>query len=56
MDELFLTMAPKVKLGRELPTYAGGDPLPKSNLQNYDLIEHHAVESEIFLRYRRRRD
>ncbi|HJP82022.1 MAG TPA: RibD family protein [Fimbriimonadaceae bacterium] len=56
VDELFLTLAPKVKLGRELPTYAGGHPLPKSSLQNYDLIEHHAVESEIFLRYRRRRD
>lgn len=54
VDELFLTMAPKVKLGRDLPTYAGGEPLPKDELQNYELIEHHVVESEVFLRYRRR--
>lgn len=54
VDELFLTIAPKVKLGRELPTYAGGDPLPEGSIQNYELVEHHAVEGEIFLRYRRR--
>ncbi len=53
VDELFLTVAPKVKLGRDLPTYAGGDPLPKDALQNYELVEHHAVGSEVFLRYRR---
>jgi 2,5-diamino-6-(ribosylamino)-4(3H)-pyrimidinone 5'-phosphate reductase len=55
VDELFLTMAPKMKLGRSLPTYAGGDPLPKDELQNYELVEHHVVESEVFLRYRRNR-
>jgi riboflavin biosynthesis pyrimidine reductase len=55
VDELFLTMAPKLKMGRDLPTYAGGEPLPKDQLQAYDLIEHHVVENEVFLRYRRRR-
>jgi len=54
VDELFLTVAPKIKLGRDLPTYAGGEPLPKEALQNYQLVEHHAVDDEIFLRYRRR--
>jgi riboflavin biosynthesis pyrimidine reductase len=54
VDELFLTMAPKIKLGRDLPTYAGGEPLPKDGLQSYELIEHHIVENEVFLRYRRR--
>lgn len=54
VDELFLTIAPKVKLGRELPTYAGGDPLPMELLQGYELLEHHVVESELFLRYRRK--
>lgn len=54
VDELFLTLAPKIKLGRGLPTYAGGDPLPKEHLQNYELVEHHAVQDEVFLRYRRR--
>lgn len=56
VDELFVTIAPKVKLGRDMPTYAGGDPLPKDSLQQYDLIEHHVVEDEVFLRYRRQND
>ncbi|MBX7132321.1 MAG: dihydrofolate reductase family protein [Fimbriimonadaceae bacterium] len=54
-DELFLTIAPKIKLGRETPTYAGGEPLPRERIQNYTLLEHHQVGSEIFLRYRRER-
>lgn len=54
VDELFLTMAPKIKLGRSLPTVAGGEPLPRRHLLEYDLIEHHAVASELFLRYRAR--
>lgn len=54
VDELFLTIAPKVKMGRNLPTYAGGEPLPKDKLQSYKLVEHHVVEDEVFLRYRRR--
>lgn len=56
VDELFLTLAPKIKLGRNLPTYAGGEPLGRDELQNYHLIEHHVVESEVFLRYRRKAD
>ncbi|HVL39200.1 MAG TPA: dihydrofolate reductase family protein, partial [Fimbriimonadaceae bacterium] len=52
-DELFLTIAPKVKLGRETPTYAGGDPLPRERMQRYDLLERHQVGDELFLRYRR---
>ena len=53
IDELFLTLAPKIKLGECLPTYAGGEPLPRGSLQNYELVELHRVESEVFLRYRR---
>lgn len=52
-DELFLTVAPKIRLGRDVPTYAGGDPLPRERIQNYRLIEHHRVGDEMFLRYRR---
>lgn len=55
-DELFLTVAPKIKLGRDTPTYAGGEPLPRERIQNYRLIEHHRAGDEIFLRYRRRAD
>lgn len=56
VDELFLTVAPKVRLGRDVPTYADGDALPRACIQNYDLVEHHVVENEIFLRYRRREE
>jgi riboflavin biosynthesis pyrimidine reductase/predicted DsbA family dithiol-disulfide isomerase len=52
-DELFLTLAPKVKLGRDVPTYADGNPLPRNELLGFELLEHHAVGSELFLRYRR---
>lgn len=53
IDELFLTVAPKVKLGDCLPTYAGGKPLARQNLQRYRLLEHLIVGDEVFLRYRR---
>ncbi len=54
VDELFVTIAPKVKLGRDVPTYADGEPLSRENLQQYRLIEHHAIGDEIFIRYRRK--
>lgn len=53
VDELFLTVAPKVKLGEGVPTYAGGGPLPREKLQRYSLVEIHRVGDEVFLRYRR---
>lgn len=55
VDELFLTIAPKLKLGRELPTYAGGEPFAKAELPEFEVVEHHQVGNEIFLRYRRKR-
>lgn len=53
VDELFLTIAPKVKLGRDLPTYAGGDPLHREELLQFELVEHHPIGNELFVRYRR---
>lgn len=53
VDELFLSLAPKVKLGDCLPTYAGGEPLARTNLQIYEIVEHHRVGNELFVRYRR---
>ncbi len=55
VDELVLTMAPKVKLGRDTPTYADGDPLPRERMQSYAIMEHHVIGDEVFIRYRRRR-
>jgi riboflavin biosynthesis pyrimidine reductase len=54
VDELFLTVAPKVRLGRDIPTYADGHALPRPCIQQFSLVEHHAINDEIFLRYRRK--
>jgi riboflavin-specific deaminase-like protein len=54
VDEVFLTVAPKMKLGRQTKTYAGGDPLPREAIPLFELVEHRAVGDEVFLRYRRR--
>lgn len=53
VDELFLTIAPKVKLGRTTPTYADGDPLPREDMRKFRLIEEHRIGDEMFLRYGR---
>jgi riboflavin biosynthesis pyrimidine reductase/predicted DsbA family dithiol-disulfide isomerase len=54
-DELFLTVAPKVRLGRGLPTYAGGEALPKGSLLDFGLVSEVRIGDEVFLRYRRDR-
>ena len=55
VDELFLTVAPKVKLGREVPTYAGGEPLPREAMLKFRLLTARPVGDEIFVRYKRDR-
>lgn len=55
VDEMFLTIAPKVKLGKDLPNYAEGMPLPRNALPEFFVVEHHRLGEEIFLRYRRRK-
>lgn len=55
IDEVFLTLTPKVKLGRATPTIAGGDPFPRDLVQDYELISCTPLEDEVFLRYRRKR-
>jgi len=55
VDELFLTIAPKIRLGRGLPTYAGGEPLPRGALLDFRLISAESIADEVFLRYRRMR-
>ncbi len=54
-DELFLTLAPKVKLGADTPTYAGGVALAREALQAYTIVEQARVGDELFIRYRRDR-
>lgn len=55
VDEIFLTIAPKIKLGREVPTIAGGEALNKDALLKLDLVSCQQVGDELFLRYRRHR-
>lgn len=54
VDEIFLTIAPKVKLGADVPTMAGGQPLRRDELLNFDLVTSITIKNEAFLRYRRR--
>lgn len=53
VDELFLTLAPVVKLGRDVPTIADGDPLRAEALPKFQLVSSIPVGDELFLRYRR---
>jgi riboflavin biosynthesis pyrimidine reductase len=55
VDELFLTLAPKIKGGRDMPTLAEGEPFPREELPEWRLSSCVAVGSEVFLRYRRHR-
>jgi 2,5-diamino-6-(ribosylamino)-4(3H)-pyrimidinone 5'-phosphate reductase len=55
VDELFLTVAPKVKLGRDVPTYAGGKPLPRDKMLQFRLVSCAQFGDEVFVRYRRDR-
>lgn len=55
VDEVFLTLAPKIKLGDDVPTLAGGAPLPREALRQYELVSCEPYQNELFLRYRRAR-
>ncbi len=55
VDELFMTIAPKVKLGRDVPTIADGNPLSRDSLLTWSLISEKVKGNELFLRYRRER-
>ena len=53
IDELFLTLAPKIKLGDDVPTIAGGTALAREKVQQFSLVSHQAIGDELFLRYRK---
>lgn len=54
VDEIFLTLAPRVKGGGHLPTMVDGAGLPREQVPYYELISAYLNDSELFLRYRRR--
>lgn len=55
VDEIFLTLAPKVKGGAHLPTMVDGAGLPRERVPQYRLLSAYLEGSELFLRYRRQR-
>lgn len=55
VDELFWTVAPKIKLGRDVPTMADGSPLARKEVTRWELIAQERHADELFLRYRRQR-
>ena len=55
VDEIFMTLAPKIKLGADVPTIADGSSLSRDEITEWELISSKRVGNEIFVRYRRRR-
>ncbi len=55
IDEWFLTLAPKVKGGRHIPTTVEGDGLPRERVVQMELISVYENNGELYLRYRRAR-
>lgn len=53
VDEIFLTITPKIRLGRDVPTIADGNALPRQSIQNYLIVEERRIGDELFVRYRR---
>jgi predicted DsbA family dithiol-disulfide isomerase/riboflavin biosynthesis pyrimidine reductase len=53
VDEIFMTLAPKIKLGKDVPTIADGEPLTRAEVQKFELVSHFEHNGELFLRYRK---
>lgn len=56
VDELFLTLAPKIKGGSKLPTPVAGEGFPPNISLPTTLLSIYRDESEIYLRYRLERE
>ncbi len=52
VDELFLTVAPKVKAGSDLPGVIGGEALPPGIFSPLELRSVYCDDGELYLRYR----
>ena len=52
VDELFLTLAPKLKGGAQLPTIVDGQGFPPGITRPLELLSLYRDESELYLRYR----
>lgn len=52
VDEIFVTIAPKLRLGEDVPTYADGVAFDRP--EDWSLVSDRRVGDELFLRYRRK--
>lgn len=55
IDEIFLTVAPKIKMGEGIPTMAEGNPFDRGRMTNWSLVSCRPIADEVYLRYRRLR-
>ncbi len=56
IDEVYLTLCPKIIGGRDVTTSVEGDGFNFLDIVNVELMDHRTVGNEIFLHYRVRRD
>ena len=52
IDEVYLTLSPRVIGGRDVPTPVGGEGFNFGDLIDLELLDHHVVNNDIFLHYR----
>ena len=52
IDEVYLTLSPRIIGGRDVPTPVGGEGFNFGDLINLELLDHHVVNNDIFLHYR----
>ena len=56
IDEVYLTLCPKIIGGRDVPTIVEGSGFNFFDIPDLELQDHHIVDGEIFLHYRVRRN
>ena len=52
IDEVYLTLSPRIIGGRDVPTPVGGEGFNFIDLIDLELLDHRVINSEIFLHYR----
>ena len=56
IDEVYLTLCPKIIGGRDVTTSVEGDGFDFLNIVDAELLDHRTVGNEIFLHYSVQRD
>jgi len=56
IDEVYLTLCPKIVGGRDVPTIVEGEGFNFLDIVDLELLDYHVVDGEFFLHYRVRRE